>query len=64
MTDIIIIVIFWAICFIVAFVILPAWRRHHDAGAGLYARGVQENKILISNALKKLNANNLLQLLL
>jgi tetratricopeptide (TPR) repeat protein len=55
MTDIIIIVIFWAICFIVAFVILPAWRRHHDAGAGLYARGVQENKILISNALKKLN---------
>lgn len=55
MTDVIIIVVVWAIMFIVAFVFIPLWRRHHDAEIGLYARTQEDNKLSVNNALKKLN---------
>lgn len=55
MIDVIIIVVIWAIMFIVAFVFLPLWRRHHDAESGLYARTQEDNKLSVNNALKKLN---------
>lgn len=55
MPDVIIIVAIWAIMFIVAFVFIPLWRRHHDAESSLYARTQEDNKLSVSNALKKLN---------
>lgn len=55
MTDVVIIFLFWAILFIVAFVFLPLWRRHHDTGVGLYGRTQDDNKLSINYALKQLN---------
>lgn len=55
MIDSIIIVLLWAICIIVAFVILPVWRRHFNAGKGLSGINRENNKQLISEALKSLN---------
>ncbi|MGI6242148.1 MAG: hypothetical protein ACOYJK_01195 [Prevotella sp.] len=55
MTDVIIIAVIWAIMFIVAFVFIPLWRRHHDAESGLYARTQEDNKLSVDHALKKLN---------
>jgi hypothetical protein len=39
----------------IAFVILPVLRRHHNAGKGLSGIGSEENKQVISDALKSLN---------
>ncbi len=55
MTDIAIIIAFWAILFIIAFVFLPLWRRHHDAVVGLYARSQDDNKLSLNYAMKKFN---------
>lgn len=55
MSDIIILFLLWAIMFIVAFVFIPLWRRHRDAGAGLYDRTQDDNKLSINYALKRLN---------
>jgi len=49
------IIAFWAILFIIAFVFLPLWRRHHDAVVGLYARTQDSNKLSVNYALKKFN---------
>ena len=55
MVDIAIVVILWAIMYIVAFVFLPAWRKRHDAGKGLYARSQDDNKLSVNYALRHLN---------
>ncbi|MBM6993135.1 MAG: hypothetical protein I3J02_07720 [Prevotella sp.] len=55
MTNIVIIIVFWAILFIIAFVFLPLWRRHHDAVMGLYARTQDDNKLSVNYAMKKFN---------
>ncbi len=55
MVDIAIIVILWAIMYMVAFVFLPAWRKRHDAGKGLYARSQDDNKLSVNYALKHMN---------
>lgn len=55
MSEVAIIVIVWAILFIIAFVLIPAWRRHHDAGKGFYAKTSEENQAIINATLKSLN---------
>lgn len=55
MVDIAIVIILWAIMYIIAFVFLPAWRKRHDAGKGLYARSQDDNKLSVNFALKQLN---------
>lgn len=55
MIDIAIVIILWAIMYIIAFVFLPAWRKRHDAGKGLYARTQEDNKLSVNYALKQLN---------
>ena len=55
MVDIAIIVILWAIMYIIAFVFLPAWRKRHDADKGLYARSQDDNKLSVNHALKQMN---------
>ncbi len=55
MTEIAIIVILWAILYIIAFVFLPAWRKRHDADKGLYARSQDDNKLSVNYALKQMN---------
>lgn len=55
MLDLAIVIILWAILYIIAFVFLPAWRKRHDAGKGLYARSQDDNKLSVNYALKRLN---------
>lgn len=55
MTEVAIIIVVWAILFIIAFVFIPAWRRRHDAESGLYARTQDDNKLSVNYALKQLN---------
>lgn len=55
MTHLAIIVAIWAIMLIIAFVFLPAWRKRHDAGKGLYARSQDDNKLSVNYALKVMN---------
>ena len=55
MADFAIIILFWATLFIIAFVFIPLWRRRHDAGAGLYVRSQDDNKLSVNYALKQLN---------
>lgn len=55
MIDIAIVIILWAIMYIIAFVFLPAWRKRHDADKGLYARSQDDNKLSVNYALKRLN---------
>jgi tetratricopeptide (TPR) repeat protein len=55
MTDIAIILLFWAMLFIIAFVFIPLWRKRHDADAGLYRRSQDDNKLSLNYALKQLN---------
>lgn len=55
MTYLIILILIWATLFIIAFVFIPLWRKHHDAGAGLYVRTQDDNKLSLNYALKQLN---------
>ena len=55
MSEVAVIVIVWAILFIIAFVFIPAWRRHHDAGRGFYAKTSEDNQAIINATLKSLN---------
>lgn len=55
MTSIALLAICWAICFVIAFAILPAWRRSHDTGKEFRARTVDQNKAIVTAALKELN---------
>lgn len=50
-----IIVIIWTIVFIVAFVIIPALRRHIDSGRPLHDYDTAFNTMLVKMALKKFN---------
>ena len=54
MVDLAIILIIWAILYIIAFVFIPAWRKRRDAGKGLYERSQDDNKLSVNYALKKL----------
>ncbi len=55
MRDIIIIVVLWAIVFIIAFVIIPALRHHIDSGRALHDYDLAFNTMLVKMALKKFN---------
>lgn len=55
MTDIAVIILVFAIIFIIAFVILPAWRQHHDKDSTLSLRTQNRNEAVINDALKQLN---------
>jgi tetratricopeptide (TPR) repeat protein len=55
MRDIIIIVVLWAIVFIIAFVIIPALRNHLDSGRALHDYDFAFNTMLVKMVLKKFN---------
>nr|WP_298673705.1 hypothetical protein [uncultured Prevotella sp.] len=55
MRNIVIIVVLWTIVFIVAFVIIPALRRHIDSGRALHDYDLAFNTMLVKMALKKFN---------
>uniref|UniRef100_A0AB33IQ54 Tetratricopeptide repeat protein n=1 Tax=Prevotella sp. GTC17253 TaxID=3236793 RepID=A0AB33IQ54_9BACT len=57
MTDILYLLFFWGILYIIAFVFYPIWRKRRDAGRGLFVKHDGDNKITVTNALKKLNCH-------
>lgn len=57
MTDLFYLFIIWGILYIIAFVFFPIWRKRRDAGKGLFVKHDDDNKITVTNALKKLNCH-------
>lgn len=55
MIETVFIVIFWGMFFIIAFLILPAWRRHHNAGLRLNSKNLNGYKQIVNDALKSFN---------